>query len=198
MNSEKSNEQLRYKMTLLGDSGVGKTSLFRKLTRDEFDQNTISTLGIDKMTLNFNIKTSTGEKYVEISLYDTAGQENYRSISISYFRDSQGLLVIYDITNYESFKDVEYWVEDIKDNLGNNDDYLIILIGNKLDLVNDNIQNRDVEEKEAEEFCIKLKILWGGECSAKDYKAEKLKEMFTNYIEEMYKKVGNKIKDDKS
>ena len=194
MDSEKSIEKLKYKMTLLGDTAVGKTSLFKKLTKEEFDPKIVSTIGIDKKTLNFNINSSKGEKEVEISLYDTAGQEKFRSISISYFRDSKGLLVIYDISNFESFKNVEHWLVDIKDSVGNNDDYLIILIGNKLDLIKDDPQKRDVEEGEAKEFCTKNKILWGGECSAKDDSSEKLKEMFINYIEEMYKKVGANIK----
>ena len=194
MDSEKPIEKLKYKMTFLGDAAVGKTSIFKKITKEEFDPKVISTMGIDKKTLSFNINTSKGEKDVEISLYDTAGQERFRSISISYFRDSQGLLVIYDITNYETFKSIEHWLEDIKDSLGNNDDYLTILIGNKLDLAKDDPQKREVEENEAKEFCTKNKILWGGECSAKDDSAKKLKEMFINYIEEMYKKVGSNIK----
>ena len=172
MDSEKPIEKLKYKMTFLGDTAVGKTSIFKKITKEEFDPKVISTMGIDKKTLSFNINTSKGEKDVEISLYDTAGQERFRSISISYFRDSQGLLVIYDITNYETFKSIEHWLEDIKDSLGNNDDYLTILIGNKLDLTKDDPQKREVEENEAKEFCTKNKILWGGECSAKDDSAK--------------------------
>ena len=142
MDSEKSIEKLKYKMTLLGDTAVGKTSLFKKLTKEEFDPKIVSTIGIDKKTLNFNINTSKGEKEVEISLYDTAGQEKFRTISIFYFRDSKGLLVIYDISNFESFKNVEQWLVDIKDSVGNNDDYLIILIGNKLDLIKDDPQKK--------------------------------------------------------
>ena len=124
--------KLSYKMTLLGDSGVGKTSLFKKITKENFDSKIVSTIGIDKRTLFFNINTDEGEREVEISLYDTAGQERFKSISISYFRDSKGLLVIYDVTNYETFKHVGVWLGDVIDTLGKKDDYIIILWGNKL------------------------------------------------------------------
>ena len=194
MSSEISKEKLRYKMILIGDSNVGKTSLFKKLTKEVFDPKIISTIGIDKSTLYFNINTSKGEKEVEIVLYDTAGQERFRSISVSYFRDSHGLIIIYDITKFESFNNVEEWIKDIKLNLGNNEDYLIILVGNKVDLVNINPEKRDVEESEAKKFCSDNKLLWGGECSAKDYNADKLKEIFKSYIEEMFIKVGEKSK----
>ena len=78
-----------------------KTSLFKKLVKGIYEEKTISTIGIDKKTLNFKINTSDGEKEAEITLYDTAGQEKFRSISVSYFRDSKGLVMVYDITRNE-------------------------------------------------------------------------------------------------
>ena len=191
------NKTLLYKMILLGDTGVGKTSLFRKLTTDQFESKVISTIGIDKRTLNFNINTSDGEKLTEISLYDTAGQERFRSISISYFREAKGLVIIYDITNYESFQNIDNWISNIKDNVGNNNNnYLIILFGNKLDLVTNDKEKREVEENEVKDFCTNRNILWGGEFSAKDFTADKLKEVFIKIIEEIYKKVGNVFKNE--
>ena len=92
-----SKDKLAYKMTLLGDTGVGKTSLFKKLVKGTYEEKTISTIGIDKKSLNFQINTSDGEKEAEITLFDTAGQEKFRSISVSYFRESKGLVMVYDI-----------------------------------------------------------------------------------------------------
>ena len=189
-----SNDKLKYKITLLGDSAVGKTSLFKKLTTEQFDPKIISTIGIDKRTLSFFINTDDGEQEVDISLYDTAGQERFRSISITYFRESSGLLVMYDITRNDSFQNVEQWLTDIKNNLGNNAKYLIILLGNKLDIVTEDNTLREVEEKDAKEFCQNNEIFWGGECSVKDFSVEELKQMFKKYIEEVYKKVGHTIK----
>jgi len=186
--------KLSYKMTLLGDSGVGKTSLFKKITKENFDPKIVSTIGIDKRTLFFNINTSEGEKEVEISLYDTAGQERFKSISISYFRESKGLLVIYDITNYETFKHVGVWLGDVIDTLGKKDDYIIILWGNKVDLVNADPEQRDVDEEEAKEFCEKNNLLWGGECSAKDFSSDQFREIFKDFITKMQKKVGDNFK----
>ena len=191
-----SEEKLYYKIILLGDTSVGKTSIFKKITKDKFDQDVISSIGIDKKTLNFTINTQEGEKQVEIILYDTAGQERFRSISISYFRESKGLFIIYDTTNYESYKNVENWIKSIKDSLGNNNNYLIVLLGNKLDLIEENPQAREVEENEAKELCSNNKLLWGGEVSAKNFTAEQLKEKFRYFIEEIRKKVGDIIKKD--
>ena len=185
---------LSYKMTLLGDSGVGKTSLFKKLFTGKFDPRIISTIGVDKRSLNFSINTDEGEKDVDISLFDTAGQERFRSISISYFRESSGFFVMYDITRNDSFQNIQQWLNDIKNNLGNTTNYLIILLGNKLDVALEDSTQREVEEKDAVEFCQNNDIFWGGECSVKDFSDDKLKEMFKKFVEELYKKVGANVK----
>ena len=122
-----SKAQLTYKMIIIGDSNVGKTSLFKKITSETFDKNIISTIGIDKRTLDITINTPEGEKNVEIQLFDTAGEERFRSISISYFRGSNGLLIMYDITKNDTFQNLSDWLENINSSLGNNDDYLVIL-----------------------------------------------------------------------
>ena len=181
-------------MIILGDTAVGKTSLFKKLTTEQFDPKVISTIGIDKRTLSIVINTEgEGEKDLDIYLFDTAGEERYRTISVSYFRDSKGLLMMYDITKNESFQNIEDWLKNIKDSLGENDDYLMILLGNKLDLVNNKKDEREVETEEAKNFCKKNNIFWGGECSVKDISIEDLKNMFKSFIEEIYKKVGHNV-----
>ena len=193
-----SKAQLTYKMIIIGDSNVGKTSLFKKITSETFDKNIISTIGIDKRTLDITINTPEGEKNVEIQLFDTAGEERFRSISISYFRGSNGLLIMYDITKNDTFQNLSDWLENINSSLGNNDDYLVILLGNKLDLVEEEKNPRDVEEKDAQEFCEKNNMFWGGECSVKDISIDNLKDMFKSFIEEIYKKVGSNVKKDES
>ena len=189
-----SEQKLTYKMIILGDAAVGKTSLFKKLTTEQFDPKVISTIGIDKRTLSIVINTEDeGEKDLDIYLFDTAGEERYRTISVSYFRDSKGLLMMYDITKNESFQNIEDWLKNIKESLGDNDDYLMILLGNKLDLVNINKGEREVDTEEAKNFCEKNNIFWGGECSVKDIAIEDLKNMFKSFIEEIYKKVGHNV-----
>jgi len=187
-----SKEKLGYKVIILGNSSVGKTSLFKKIINERFSGNVLSTIGIDKKTLNIKINTEDkGEQELEIYLFDTAGQEKFRTLSVSFIRESNGILMMYDITNLDSFQSIENWLTDIKNSLGENKNYLIILLGNKLDLVNDNIKDREVETEDAEKLCLDNKIFWGGERSVKDISIEDLKNLFKTFIEEIYKKVGN-------
>ena len=187
-----SEEKLGYKVIILGNSSVGKTSLFKKIINERFSGNVLSTIGIDKKTLDIKINTEDkGEQELEIYLFDTAGQEKFRTLSVSFIRESKGILMMYDITNLDSFQSIENWLNDIKNSLGENKNYLIILLGNKLDLVIDNIKDREVETEDAEKLCLDNKIFWGGECSVKDISIEDLKNLFKSFIEEIYKKVGN-------
>ena len=187
-------QKTTYKIILIGDSAVGKTCIFKKLTSGVFNEKSISTFGMDIRTLNFTIKDSEGRDLdIEVQLLDTAGQERFRSITNSYYKSSQGLLLIYDITKSETFMSVENRIKSVKESLGEEDKYLVVLIGNKVDLAEANPEERDVSLKEAEEICKKEDIFWGGEFSAKDLAEEKLKEIFTKCTQEIYKKVGLNI-----
>src|SRR5437899_8952112 len=97
------------KLLLLGDSGVGKTSLLAKFTEDVFTPSYISTIGID-----FKIKTlEINDKIVKLNLWDSAGQERFRSITKAYYRGCHGLLLVYDLTDLRSFENVAHWIEEI-------------------------------------------------------------------------------------
>ena len=183
-----SNESNRivYKMIIIGDSSVGKTCIFKKITSGVFIEKSISTIGMDRRTLTFTIE---GNKEIDIQLWDTAGQERFRSITTSYYKASQGLILMYDITKRESFDNVGNWIENVKDSLEDTE-YLIVLLGNKLDLAQAKPESREVTSEEAENYCKEKNIYWGGECSAKDFTEEQLKEIFTKYTYEIYKKVG--------
>jgi small GTP-binding protein len=188
------NSKITYKIIIIGDSAVGKTCIFKKITSNTFNEKSISTIGMDRRTLFFTIKDSKGSDLeIEVQLWDTAGQERFRSITATYYKSSQGLLLMYDITKRETFSNVENWIENVNDSLGNNNDYLIVLMGNKLDLVKNNEEARDVSEEEAQKLCQDKNIYWGGECSAKDFSEEELKNIFTKYTQEIYKKVGVNI-----
>ena len=183
-----SNESNRivYKMIIIGDSSVGKTCIFKKITSGVFIEKSISTIGMDRRTLTFTIE---GNKEIDIQLWDTAGQERFRSITSSYYKASQGLILMYDITKRESFDNVGNWIENVKDSLEDTE-YLIVLLGNKLDLAQAKPESREVTSEEAENYCKEKNIYWGGECSAKDFTEDQLKEIFTKYTYEIYKKVG--------
>ena len=188
------NSKITYKIIIIGDSAVGKTCIFKKITSNTFNEKSISTIGMDRRTLFFTIKDSKGSDLeIEVQLWDTAGQERFRSITTTYYKSSQGLLLMYDITKRETFSNVENWIENVNDSLGNNNDYLIVLMGNKLDLVKDKPEARDVTEEEAQKLCQEKNIFWGGECSAKDFSEEELRNIFTKYTQEIYKKIGLNI-----
>ena len=192
--SNENSEKITYKMIIIGDSAVGKTCIFKKITTGTFSEKSISTIGMDRRTLSFTIKNKEGNDLeIEVQLWDTAGQERFRSITTSYYKSSQGLLLMYDITKRETFDNIENWLQNIKDSIGAEEKYLIVLIGNKVDLTNADPDSRTVTNEEAENLCKQNNIFWGGECSAKDFTEEQLKDIFTNYTQEIYKKVGVNI-----
>ncbi len=190
---------IEYKIVLIGNSAVGKTSLFKKLTTGQFSEKNISTIGMDKKSLNVEIEVNENgsivKKQINISLVDTAGQERFRSITKNYFKESDGILLIYDITNKETFKNVEGWIDSIHESLGNHKDskYIIILIGNKTDLIGVDDYVREVTEEEAETFCNEKSLVWGGETTVKNIEFNELEELFKNYVKMIYDKVGEKI-----
>ena len=191
-------DKIEYKVILLGNSAVGKTSLFKKIITGEFSEKNISTIGMDRRTMqlevdiNDNGKTST--KSFEISLVDTAGQERFRAITKTYFNGADCILLIYDVTNQESFLNVKSWIESIHESIGNHEDskYVIVLIGNKIDLIGVDGKERCVEEDEAKRKCEEFKLEWGGECSAKTFTDIQLKDLIKEYVKHIYKKVGQK------
>ena len=196
---------INYKFILLGNPGVGKSSIFRYLSSGCFKADTISTIGVDKKTLYYSYeieelqkkkKIKRVKKDFTISLFDTSGQERYRAITRNYYKSAEGILLLYDITNRSSFESVESWIEQIKSSISGKlqSDYLIILIGNKLDLVKENITERKVTEKEAKDICNKYDIIWGEEQSIKNIKFEELNKLFERYVKLVYNIVGDKNK----
>ena len=189
---------INYKFILIGNSGVGKTSIFRKLSTGEFHEKNISTIGIEKKSLDVSIDIDKDgkkeKKTFNISFFDTAGQEKFRAVTLSYYKETDGILLLYDITDRKSFDNVSIWVDSIKEAIeGNESKYAIILIGNKLDLVEEEKKERQVTEEEAKEACETYKMIWGGERSTKTIKFEELNELFAEYVKEVYKKVGIKV-----
>ena len=192
--------QINYKITLIGNSGVGKTSLFKKLYTGIFHEKNISTIGVEKTTMDVTIDTENKDgkkekKSFSISLFDTAGQEKFKSITFNYFKGSDGILLIYDITSRQTFDQISYWIDNIKEAIDSkeNSKYTIILIGNKLDLIDEANFKRQVTEEEAMDTCEKYDLFWGGEHSTKKIELEDLNKLFGEYVGEIYKKVGEKV-----
>jgi Ras-related protein Rab-1A len=137
-----------FKLLLIGDSGVGKSSLLHRFADDIYTDSYISTIGVD-----FKIKTmSVGDKMVKLQIWDTAGQERFRNITSSYYRGAQGIIVVYDITDVDSFNNVKQWLSEIDRYASENVDKL--LVGNKSDLE----PARQVTKAMAEEFAESLQV----------------------------------------
>ena len=181
-------EYITYKFCLLGEKSVGKTSIMRRISKDEFEEKMISSIGIDVITLSFDdIEINENEvKSFKIQLIDTAGQEKYQSITKNYYRNSDAIILVYDINNEDSFELLENWIIQIKENF--NDVNLVMLLDNKSDL------ERKVDERQRREFVKTYNLYWGGECSAKSFTQKKFQRIFKDFIMHVYSKIGQNQK----
>jgi small GTP-binding protein len=134
------------KVIILGASTVGKTSIFLRYFNNEFSHGTLTTLGVDFKTKFFKFEN----KKLKINYIDTAGQEKFKSISENYLKGTDGVILVFDLTNKETLDLVNYWADCIKKN--NRDNIGMILFGNKSDLEND----RDVTYEEGKNLADKL------------------------------------------
>ena len=193
---------IEYKIILVGNSDVGKTSIFRKLSTGDFNSEAISTIGLDKkymeMTLDVENKGKKEKKNFNICFFDTAGQEKFRAITKNYYKGSDGIILIYDITKRLSFEQISFWIESIKESMDNPSKYVMFLLGNKSDLVDDKVGTigcqREVTEEEAIKLCEENNLVWGGEHSVNNIEYDELKKLFASYVLKIYDIVGIKKK----
>ncbi|KAH7283918.1 hypothetical protein KP509_34G031100 [Ceratopteris richardii] len=117
-----------FKVVLIGDSGVGKSNILSRFTRNEFSLESKSTIGV-----KFAARTITVDnKLIKAQIWDTAGQERYRAITSAYYRGAVGALLVYDITRHVTYQNVERWLKELRDHTDNN--IVVMLVGNKSDL----------------------------------------------------------------
>ncbi|XP_064985150.1 ras-related protein RABA1g-like isoform X3 [Musa acuminata AAA Group] len=123
-----------FKVVLIGDSGVGKSNLLSRFTRNEFSLESKSTIGVEFATRSIRVE----EKVVKAQIWDTAGQERqtlsdrYRAITSAYYRGAVGALLVYDVTRHTTFENVERWMKELRDHTDSS--IVIMLVGNKADL----------------------------------------------------------------
>ncbi|KAJ8478586.1 hypothetical protein OPV22_022313 [Ensete ventricosum] len=167
-----------FKLLLIGDSSVGKSCLLLRFADDSYVDSYISTIGVD-----FKIRTvELDGKTVKLQIWDTAGQERFRTITSSYYRGAHGIIIVYDITEMESFNNIRQWLSEI-DRYAS-DSVCKLLVGNKCDLV----ENRVVEIEKAKAFADSLGIPFI-ETSAKD--SINVEKAFLTMCAEIKKRMGN-------
>ena len=130
---------------LIGDSSVGKTSLIQRYANGIFKEEYLATVGLDYYTKQEMINNLN----VLVKLWDTAGQERFKALTPNYFRNAEGVVLAYDVTNSESFENLKFWINSIKSNLGEKNIFIpIIIIGNKIDMED----MRDITKEDASKF----------------------------------------------
>ncbi|VDD89812.1 unnamed protein product [Enterobius vermicularis] len=168
-----------FKVVLIGDSGVGKSNLLSRFTRNEFNLESKSTIGVEFATRSIQVEGKT----VKAQIWDTAGQERYRAITSAYYRGAVGALLVYDIAKHVTYEDVERWLKELRDHADQN--IVIMLVGNKSDLRH----LRAVPTDEAKAYAEKNQLSFI-ETSALD--STNVETAFTNILTEIYRSVSVK------
>ncbi|SMY23852.1 unnamed protein product [Zymoseptoria tritici ST99CH_1A5] len=161
----------QFKLVLLGESAVGKSSLVLRFVKDQFDDYRESTIGAAFLTQTIALDEQTTVKF---EIWDTAGQERYKSLAPMYYRNANCAVVVYDITQASSLDKAKAWVKELQRQA--NENIIIALAGNKADLVAEQPDKRAVPTADAEAYAREANLLFF-ETSAKT--AENVKELFT-------------------
>lgn len=165
-----------FKLLLIGDSGVGKTSLLLRFAENTFTDNFMSTIGVD-----FKIKTiDIDGKTAKLQIWDTAGQDRFRTITSSYYRGAHGIIVVYDVTQRETFDHVSMWMGEIEKYA--NDNVVKLLVGNKSDMDDKRQVSSDDGKQCADNMDIKFL-----EASAKN--SQNVTETFVQMAKELKAKI---------
>lgn len=162
------------KLIVLGNTSVGKSSFILKYIEDKFVLNYIATLGMDFKQKKLKLKNG---QEVRLRIYDTAGQERFKSVAVSFIKKAEGVILIYDIGNKATFESLEEWIKNIKES--GKENLPIILVGNKCDLPPEKRQVELIEGKDkAEEFNLPF-----FETSCKE--GINIKEVFEKIVEDI-------------
>ncbi len=171
-----SNFEFQIKLVIIGDSGVGKTNFIFKFTENRFSTIHVTTVGFDYKSRI--IKLPKSKKNVKLQIWDTAGQERYMALNKSLFQKVQGIVLMYDLTDRDSFEHVTNWLNLIKQNVTNKP---IIIVANKLDLAE---EKRIVAEEEGQKIADDNHILF---FEGSGYSGENVEKIFTVIAEKIYK-----------
>ncbi|TYH94536.1 hypothetical protein ES332_A12G048100v1 [Gossypium tomentosum] len=168
-----------FKVVLIGDSGVGKSNLLSRFTRNEFCLESKSTIGVEFATRTLQVEGRT----VKAQIWDTAGQERYRAITSAYYRGALGALLVYDVTKPTTFENVSRWLKELRDHVDSN--IVIMMIGNKTDLKH----LRAVATEDGQSYAEKEGLSFI-ETSALE--AINVEKAFQTILSEIYRKISKK------
>ncbi|KAK8658698.1 hypothetical protein V6N13_036898 [Hibiscus sabdariffa] len=168
-----------FKVVLIGDSGVGKSNLLSRFTRNEFCLESKSTIGVEFATRTLQVEGRT----VKAQIWDTAGQERYRAITSAYYRGALGALLVYDVSKPITFENVSRWLKELRDHADSN--IVIMMIGNKTDLKH----LRAVATEDGQSYAEKEGLSFI-ETSALE--ATNVEKAFQTILSEIYRKISKK------
>ena len=166
------------KLMIIGDSSVGKTNFIFQFTEGRFSNFHVATVGFDYKTRI--IKLPIVKKKIKLQIWDTAGQERYMALNKNLFQKVQGIILMYDLTNRESFENLNSWLNLVTQNVSNK---TIMLVGNKLDLAE---EKRIVTETEGRKVAEDNKILFS---EASGSSGENVDKVFTDISEKIYSSI---------
>ena len=178
------NPEFTFKVVILGDSGVGKTSLVKYEIKNSFVKSSDSTIIFEHSFKNFSVMG----KNVRLQIWDTCGKEMYRSSVQNFYRSALCIFVVFSLETLDSLDKVNQWIEEIKEN--NNEDSILVLVGNKSDLT----PKRRIEREEIEQYCKNNGIEDYFETSAKS--GENVHEVFKMVVNKLFIKFALPIIND--
>lgn len=173
-----------FKIVLVGDSGVGKSNLMSRFTKNEFDIHTTSTVGVEFESRTVQMQD---DQWVKLQVWDTAGQERFKAVTTAYYRNAYGAVLVYDITSRNSFLNVTKWLGEIRDYA--NREVQLHMVGNKLDLVQENPSARQVTVEEAKAKAEELGVFYSEVSAKNDGKQfkEAVDEVFLDMAKRLYR-----------
>jgi len=180
-NTNETKEYPAFKILMIGDPSVGKSSLLLRYADNEFTNNFISTIGVDYKEKEVQVANNK----VTIQIWDTAGQERFRTITSSYYRGAQGMILTFDLTNEASFKSLSKWLQEVERYA--EEDVVVVLAGNKVDMGQGQFK---VNPQEIEEFKSKYGLEYF-QTSAKD--GSNCSQLFQKLTEQVVDRFNNSI-----
>ena len=165
---------LNFKIIIIGESGVGKSSILRRAVQNAFEQGYHPTIGFEFLLIHYKVN----ELKLKLQVWDTCGQEMFRSLVQGFYRNSSLAIIVYDVSERSSYENLELWIKDCRQHT--DQEFPIFIVGNKVDL------KKDIQTEEAKFFSTSNRATYFTECSAKS--GYQCKEMFMEAAKVLYKK----------